>query len=515
MNRERVLEKVLLSDNLPTLPTVASELLRVTSRDDTLIGDIAALVTNDIALSAKVLKVVNSAYYSFPNQISTIQQAVSILGINAVRSLVLSFSFLKVRKTGLADVFDYEKFWERSLTTAVAAKLLAATIRGLDADILFTAALLQNIGVLILARTLPENYAQVLGRVREHNDTLTDVETELLGITHVEVGYEVANAWGFPAILIAPIRYHHHPETYDGTDTRIRQYCRVTHLADILAGIYYSDKPEECHKAFRQKAVRLLHLDEGAISQVLDQVDAEIQKTGQFFGVNLMELRPIEEILQEANVRLSLLNMSYEQMNRELVTTKVRLQQVAKELEEKNRRLETLANIDGLTEVYNHRYFQETLGREINRSIRYQRPLSLVLADVDLFKSFNDRYGHQTGDFILRETCRAMQNVLRQYDTLARYGGEEFAILLPETTREEAEVVAEKLRKAVADARFAEGKESYGVTISCGVTCMEVGETLTNSELIERADKGLLSAKRKGRNQVVCFTPKKGWFAKG
>ena len=397
----------------------------------------------------------------------------------------------------------------------MAVKLLAPTSTGIDADEVFTAALLQNIGILVLARTLPEAYARVLGRERGHDGSLTGAETELLGITHAEVGYEVANAWGFPAVLIAPIRYHHQPETYDGADARIRQYCRVVHLADLLAAIYDSDKPEDCHKAFRQKAGRLLRLDEAAVSRVLDRVDAEIRKTGQFFGVNLMELRSIEEILQEANVRLSLLNMSYEQMNRELIAAKVRLQQLAKELEEKNRRLETLANVDGLTEVYNHRYFQETLAREINRSIRHQRPLSLVLTDVDRFKGFNDRYGHQTGDFILRETCRTMQAVLRKYDTLARYGGEEFAVLLPETTREEAEEVAEKLRRTVAEARFESGQENYGVTVSCGVACMEVGETLTGSELIERADRGLLAAKKKGRNQVICFAPKKTWFVRG
>jgi two-component system cell cycle response regulator len=118
MTREQVLETVMQSDNLPTLPTVASELVRITGRADTPIGDIAALITKDIAMSAKVLKVVNSAYYNFSNQISTIQQAVSILGINAVRSLVLSFTFFKIRKAGFSDPFDYEKFWERALSSA-------------------------------------------------------------------------------------------------------------------------------------------------------------------------------------------------------------------------------------------------------------------------------------------------------------------------------------------------------------------------------------------------------------
>ena len=514
MTREQILEAVMSSENLPTLPTVASELVRVTGRADTHIGEIAALITKDIALSAKVLKVVNSAYYTFSNQISTIQQAVSILGINAVRSLVLSFTFFKIRKSGFSDPFDYEQFWERALSSAVAAKLLAAGVEGIDPDEAFTAALLQNLGVLILARTLPEEYARVMERAAEHDASTIDVETELIGLNHVEAGHAAAKTWGFPPVLIEPISHHHQPGAYGGGDGKIRKYCQVVHLADLLATIFYSDTPEEYHKAFRQKAERMLQLNDAVLSRVLDQLDGEIKKTGPFFGVNLKNLRSIEEILQEANARLSLINMSYEQMNRELIAAKVRLQQLTKELEEKNRRLETLANVDGLTEVYNHRFFQETLGRELSRAARHQKALSLIMVDVDYFKKFNDEHGHQTGDFILKETCRAMREVLREYDVLSRYGGEEFAVLLPETTVEDAEEVAEKLRRTVAEAAFEKGPERFGLTVSCGVACAEPGDNLTGSELIERADKSLFAAKKKGRNRVVCFTVKKGWFGK-
>jgi two-component system cell cycle response regulator len=467
-------------------------------------------------MSAKVLKVVNSAYYNFSNQISTIQQAVSILGINAVRSLVLSFTFFKIRKAGFSDPFDYEKFWERALSSAVAAKLLAqaAAGEGFDPDEAFTAALLQNLGVLILARTLPEEYVRVMERAPQHDTSTAEIETELLGINHIEVGFEAAKAWGFPPILFEPIRHHHQPGGYSDGNDKIRKYCHVVHLSDLLAAIFYSDTPEEYHKAFRQKVDRTLRLNDTVISRVLDQLDTEIKKAGPFFGVHLKNLRSIEEILQEANARLSLINMSYEQMNRELIAAKVKLQQLTKELEEKNRRLETLAHVDGLTEVYNHRYFQETLGREISRSGRTKKPLSLILVDVDHFKKFNDTHGHQTGDFILKETCRVMGEVLRQYDTLARYGGEEFAVVLPETRVEDADEVAEKLRRTVAEAEFEKGPERFGVTVSCGVAGMDAEDPLSSSELIERADKSLFAAKKKGRNRVVRFTLKKGWFGK-
>lgn len=513
MEPAKILEKVLESENLPTLPTVASELVRVTGQEETDIGEIANLITKDIALSAKVLKVVNSAYYNFPNQISTIQQAVSILGINAVRSLVLSFSFLNIKKAGFADPFDYELFWQRSMTTAVAAKMMAPHFGDSDPDEAFIAALLQNIGVLVMARTLPEEYARVIGRSPVHGAQVCEAEKEELGLDHLEVGTAIAESWGFPPILVGPIQYHHAPETYTGDNAKVKRFSQLVHLSDVLASIFYDDQPDQFHKEFRKKASRY-HLNDAAINRVLEQVDTEIEKTGRFFGVNLENLRSVEEILQEANARLSVLNMTYEQVNRELIEAKVQLQQLAKELEQKNKRLEKLANYDGLTEVYNHRFFQETLARELNRSIRHEKPISLVLADVDYFKKFNDKYGHQAGDFVLKEVCRVMQEQLRKYDTLARYGGEEFVIVLPETDSAAAEAVAEKLRSVIDTTKFERDMDEFRVSMSFGVSFLEPGEKLTNSELIERADKALYQAKKKGRNRVILQTVKKGWFGK-
>ena len=114
MKKEEILKKVISSTELPTLPNVASKLITMTAREDTTLADIAALVSQDVSLSAKILKVANSAFYSFPQQISSIKQAVSILGTNAVRSLVLSFSFLTMKRGKLKTTFNFERFWERN-----------------------------------------------------------------------------------------------------------------------------------------------------------------------------------------------------------------------------------------------------------------------------------------------------------------------------------------------------------------------------------------------------------------
>jgi diguanylate cyclase (GGDEF)-like protein len=162
-----------------------------------------------------------------------------------------------------------------------------------------------------------------------------------------------------------------------------------------------------------------------------------------------------------------------------------------------------LTIIDALTETHNKRYFLEFLDRELVRSGRYQRPLSLVLFDIDHFKKINDELGHLGGDAVLRELAARVRPVVRTEELFARYGGEEFALVLPETAQEGAVVVAERLRREVADTPFTVEDAAQPVTVSLGVatTCGEEG--LTVDQLIQRADQKLYEAKRGGRNRVV------------
>jgi diguanylate cyclase (GGDEF)-like protein len=201
-------------------------------------------------------------------------------------------------------------------------------------------------------------------------------------------------------------------------------------------------------------------------------------------------------------------------VNKQLIEAKIKLENLTKELEKKNEFLDNLANIDGLTEVYNHRYFQNTLDQEINRSTRNEGTLSILLIDIDRFKIFNDTHGHQVGDFILKEFAQALKSNLRQYDTLARYGGEEFVIILPETDSASGLTVGEKLREVVDTMVFEENRQTYHVTASFGLaSCRPATEdNFSKSEFINRADTALYEAKNQGRNRVVLFTPKKKWF---
>ena len=168
---------------------------------------------------------------------------------------------------------------------------------------------------------------------------------------------------------------------------------------------------------------------------------------------------------------------------------------------QRERELEVLIGTDPLTGVANRRVFFERLEAELARSRRHGTPLSLLMVDVDHFKTINDRHGHQVGDVVLADIARGLREALRTADVVARYGGEEFAIILPESGTDEATRAAERVRAAMVALRFPSAAEPVRVTVSVGVACMQTGEA--SDELVYRADAALLEAKRSGRDRVT------------
>ncbi|GMR04754.1 MAG: hypothetical protein BMS9Abin23_0660 [Thermodesulfobacteriota bacterium] len=174
-----------------------------------------------------------------------------------------------------------------------------------------------------------------------------------------------------------------------------------------------------------------------------------------------------------------------------------------RELKGLNAALKQLSITDGLTGLYNHKYFYDKLTEEIRRTERYGRALSLIMIDIDHFKKFNDTNGHPEGDRLLRSFTTCLKENVRAEDVVARYGGEEFAVILPETEKQGATMLAERLKKAVAERDFPHSDTQPGgvLTISLGVaTFTEDGDSADT--LVKAADDALYRAKEKGRNRV-------------
>jgi diguanylate cyclase (GGDEF)-like protein len=170
------------------------------------------------------------------------------------------------------------------------------------------------------------------------------------------------------------------------------------------------------------------------------------------------------------------------------------------ELSAANEQLAAVARQDPLTGLLNRRGFIEVVAAEMQRFMRTGRTFSLVLADLDNFKQFNDRHGHVCGDFVLQEVARLLDERVRDMDSVARWGGEEFMVIIPETGPEGAALLAESLRLSVQNSQFQYGEERLGVTMTLGIATFGKGDTLDSC--IARADEALYGGKQQGRNQV-------------
>ncbi len=199
-----------------------------------------------------------------------------------------------------------------------------------------------------------------------------------------------------------------------------------------------------------------------------------------------------------------------EEKTRKLDAQVVELERLKRELEASNAKLKQLSSSDGLTHLPNRRYFDEMLTREWQRGIRDQTPLSLIMADIDHFKAYNDHYGHVAGDDCLKQVARQLQRSMsRAVDTVARYGGEEFAFILPDTDRGGGEHVAQRVLTDIQrlDIPHALSATADHITISIGVGTVVPSSALNESAFIDIADQALYLAKNAGRNRYEIKSP--------
>ncbi len=207
-------------------------------------------------------------------------------------------------------------------------------------------------------------------------------------------------------------------------------------------------------------------------------------------------------LISKVNVFLDLHKQkkSLERINKELKKT-------VEELEKANQKIAEMSIKDGLTGLYNRRYFMEALEKEVSRAKRYKTCLVLCMMDLDHFKKINDTLGHQAGDMVLSEFGKILKETIRQSDLLCRYGGEEFAVILPDTDIKKAVSACERFREMLAELIFEFNSSQFKITVSIGVASLSKSKVKSFDELVRMADQALYQAKKRGRNRVQSLPP--------
>ncbi|MBA3005137.1 MAG: GGDEF domain-containing protein [Desulfocapsa sp.] len=484
--------------NLPTPPAIALRILEVIKKGDASFIELARIIEVDPALTAKILKVANSSFYSMPNSVHTIEKALSVLGINITKNIALSFAIAKDMRGSDDTRFDFTYFWKRAVTTAVGAELLASLLHYKN-DELFVSALLQDIGVLVMYLSRPEEYSQVLDEKRVSGTSILGIEQKVFGFDHQEAGAELLARWGLSETLSTLIRYHHRSDCPE----EMRTPVNLLHWSAMLASIYYGLQSVEKVQRLKAEICPIFRISAEEIDTLVDSVAKKSLELLSFFEIDPGEMKPFSLLLQDANEELQRINLSYEHLVMQAKQARAKAEELAAELLEANNKLRVLAFRDGLTGLYNFRYFQELMERETSRATRYHLPLSLMFFDIDHFKEVNDTYGHPAGDEVLRCLAKLVTTTMRTSDIIARYGGEEFAVILPMTDMAGCRVFAERLRRLVEDMKMVIGGILLRITISLGVTTCESGMVSMNkSQMIKAVDEAMYLAKKKGRNRV-------------
>lgn len=197
--------------NLPSLPSVCSELTKALQEPDASIYDISDIIRTDQSLAARLLRLANSVFYGFPSEVGTLEQAVQLLGLREIRDLVLATSVIEMFANVPAHLMDLEAFWKHSVACGLASALVARERNHPEPERYFAAGLLHDIGRLAMVLGAPEESRQILERCDSENQLPCRVETEILGFDHAALGGELLRSWNLPRTLVQMVRCHHNP----------------------------------------------------------------------------------------------------------------------------------------------------------------------------------------------------------------------------------------------------------------------------------------------------------------
>lgn len=217
-------------DTLPTLPVVISQIMDIISNPRTSVHQLSEVISRDQSLTTRVLRLVNSAYYGFPRQISTINHALVILGFNEIKNIASTVSILRIFPESNTASFNRGKFWQHSIGSSIAAKMLARIFRYRISSEAFIAGLIHDIGKIILDQYAHNFFVEIIKKVKTEDISIYEAEKKTLGISHTEIGGWLVKQWNLPVEIEEAIKFHHTPDKA----TLDPELTAIVHLSDIL-----------------------------------------------------------------------------------------------------------------------------------------------------------------------------------------------------------------------------------------------------------------------------------------
>lgn len=284
--------------NLPSLPSVALKIIHLANNPDATVAESVALFHQDPAVASKLLRAVNSAVYAKPRQVESLNQAVVIMGLNASLSLALSFNLVQNMRPGSKQGLHYESYWRKSLLSAISARILGEIVGVAHQEELFLAALLQDIGMLVLDRYDPGFYADCAEMLADQ-DRLVAYERERIGQDHAYLGALMLRKWELPERTVLSV-LHSHEMGDIAEHGNYRHFVGCIAVSARLSDLFLGPDKYRHYQALLQHAHRYLDLGEKQIHEVIEQVVGLIPETESLFETRLLDESQASRLIQQA-----------------------------------------------------------------------------------------------------------------------------------------------------------------------------------------------------------------------
>jgi diguanylate cyclase (GGDEF)-like protein len=489
--------------SVPTLPSGIFLIVRAAGDPEVSLQELSGMVSREPSFTIHLLRIANSALFGLDKEVTTIKQATVKLGARSIRNLAVAQAVRSASSNLDLGDFDGNQYWEDSLRRGVACRILAETAGYEDPIEAFTVGLIQDIGTLFLAFLYPER-SGALQEIRGlPGIRRLEEERRICGRDHTQMFAQLAKDWKFPADLIEAC-VHHHDRLSKTKVRRTQRLIQLAHAADSVADLFQTKAAGSSVRYAKSVLNQLPKRKNLDLEDLVSQIRIEMNHAASELQIHIGKQPSYEELISQANVSLLYINDHYEQMTQQLQQLLAEKEKLTRELQNANAKLKRLASTDSLTGVANRRRFTEALEECLSGSTETGAPISLIMMDIDHFKKINDSYGHATGDKVLKAVCERMEANVRPQDVVGRLGGEEFAILLPETTAEIGQVVAERLRRALEIGPVHCEQGAIRFTASFGGFSVPEGEKVPNADdFLSVADKCLYASKEGGRNRVT------------